>query len=142
MLTSAAPLILNPSPDADLHVRRMDREVWRASKQLAAHGADVVQFEGVREVPSILLFLTLQEDQGNGGQRQRDAGGGRYKRLMDSVGARLGFAAWAGRERYDCQGAHTARLQPCLQLMEHRQTLCSHESVHGPVQLESALFVL
>ena len=66
-------------------MRRADRETWRNSKQLTQHGPDVVHFEGLRAVPTILLFLTLQEDESKE-QRQRDAGGGRYKRLMDTVG--------------------------------------------------------
>jgi hypothetical protein len=65
---------------------RKDQVIWRDSAQLARFGNDVVLFEGVRVVPSILLFLTLQEQKGDD-QHQRDAGGGRYKRLMDSVGA-------------------------------------------------------
>ncbi len=77
-----------------LDLRRTDRETWRQSKQLEAFEQDVVQFEGVRAVPTILLFLTLQEDQGNGGQR--DGGGGRYKRLMDSVGERQGSDGMVG----------------------------------------------
>ena len=46
----------------------------------------MVLFEGARVVPSILLFLTLQEVKDDD-KRQRAAGGGRYKRLMDSIGA-------------------------------------------------------
>ncbi len=41
-------------------------------------------FEGLREVPSILLLLTLQ---GMNCRHERDAGGGSYKPLMDLIGA-------------------------------------------------------
>ena len=57
--------------------------------QLAKYGEDVQQFEAARLVPSILLFLLLQLDDT---QNQRAAGGGRYKRLMDDLGAR--FSVW------------------------------------------------
>ena len=89
-LTPRHPLrtVTSAQPSSRWPLRRTDRETWKNSKQLAAFGPDVVAFEGLRAVPSILLFLTLQEDQGNGGQHQRDAGGGRYKRLMDSIGRR------------------------------------------------------
>ena len=83
------------STDLPLTCDRMDRNVWEASKQLAAYGSDVVQFEGARAVASILLFLTLNEDPGEGRQRQRDAGGGRYKRLMDSIGERQHIVAYS-----------------------------------------------
>lgn len=72
-------------------LRSTDRVTWEGSTQLAKCGSDVIAFEAARKVPSALLFLSLEEADGLG---QRDAGGGRYKRLMDSIGEWHSLPSW------------------------------------------------